>query len=89
MVFITNDSKPDFLRDYPDVDKPTIEIISNPLHRYKKMLLIVGKDTADLKTAVTGLAFGHKLMTGRTASIEAINQLPLREAYDAPRWLRG
>ncbi|WP_259398055.1 cellulose biosynthesis cyclic di-GMP-binding regulatory protein BcsB, partial [Pseudoalteromonas sp. SG44-5] len=41
----------DFLRDYPDVDKPTIEIISNPLHRYKKMLLIVGKDTADLKTA--------------------------------------
>ncbi|WP_372810560.1 cellulose biosynthesis cyclic di-GMP-binding regulatory protein BcsB [Pseudoalteromonas nigrifaciens] len=89
VVFITNDSKPDFLRDYPDVDKPTIEIISNPLHRYKKMLLIVGKDTADLKTAVTGLAFGHKLMTGRTASIEAINQLPLREAYDAPRWLRG
>nr|WP_306287829.1 cellulose biosynthesis cyclic di-GMP-binding regulatory protein BcsB [Pseudoalteromonas sp. WY3] len=49
----------------------------------------MGKDTADLKTAVTGLAFGHKLMTGRTASIEAINQLPLREAYDAPRWLRG
>ncbi len=89
VVFITNDSKPDFLRDYPDVDKPTIEIISNPLHRYKKMLLIVGKDTADLKTAVTGLAFGHKLMTGRTASIKAINQLPLREAYDAPRWLRG
>ena len=89
VVFITNDSKPDFLKDYPDVEKPTVEIISNPLHRYSKMLLILGRDEDDLKTAVTGLAFGHKVMTGRTASIEAINQLPLRKAYDAPRWLRA
>jgi hypothetical protein len=89
VVFITNDSKPDFLKDYPDVEKPTIEIISNPFNRYYKMLLILGRDEADLKTAVTGLAFGHKVMTGRSASIEAINQLPLRKAYDAPRWLRS
>jgi cellulose synthase operon protein B len=89
VVFITNDAKPDFLADYPDVDKPTIEIISSPLNRYKKMLLILGRDSADLKTAVTGLVFGHKLMTGRSASIEAINKLPLRKAYDAPRWLRS
>nr|WP_306288180.1 cellulose biosynthesis cyclic di-GMP-binding regulatory protein BcsB [Pseudoalteromonas sp. WY3] len=42
-MFITNDSKPDFLRDYPDVDKPTIEIISNPLHRYKKNVTYSGQ----------------------------------------------
>jgi hypothetical protein len=89
VVFITNDSKPSFLSDYPDVDKPTIEIISSPIHRYNKMLLILGRDEADLKTAVTGLVFGHKVMTGRTASIEAINKLPLRKPYDAPRWLRS
>ncbi|MBB1384031.1 cellulose biosynthesis cyclic di-GMP-binding regulatory protein BcsB [Pseudoalteromonas sp. SG45-5] len=89
VVFITNDSKPDFLKDYPDVEKPTVELISSPIHRYNKMLLIIGRDEKDLKTAVTGLVFGHKIMTGRTASIEAINQLPLRKAYDAPRWLRS
>ncbi|MEM5512593.1 cellulose biosynthesis cyclic di-GMP-binding regulatory protein BcsB [Pseudoalteromonas sp. AS84] len=89
VVFITNDSKPDFLKDYPDVEKPTVELISSPIHRYNKMLLILGRDEKDLKTAVTGLVFGHKIMTGRSASIEAINKLPLRKAYDAPRWLRN
>ncbi|MEM5545104.1 cellulose biosynthesis cyclic di-GMP-binding regulatory protein BcsB [Pseudoalteromonas fuliginea] len=89
VVFITNASKPAFLADYPDVEKPTIEIISNPIHRYKKMLLILGRDEKDLKTAVNGLVFGHKVMTGRSVSIEGMNKIPLRKAYDAPRWLRS
>ncbi|WP_213608699.1 cellulose biosynthesis cyclic di-GMP-binding regulatory protein BcsB [Pseudoalteromonas sp.] len=88
VVFMTNDSKPDFLKDYPNVTKPRVELISSPINRYKKMLLILGRDEKDLKTAVTGLVFGHKVMTGRSAGIEAINNLPLRKAYDAPRWLR-
>lgn len=88
VVFITNTSKPDFLADYPNVEKPTIELISSPINRYNKMLLILGRDEKDLKTAVNGLVFGHKIMTGRSASIEGINQIPLRKAYDAPRWLR-
>ncbi|ATG78217.1 cellulose biosynthesis cyclic di-GMP-binding regulatory protein BcsB [Pseudoalteromonas sp. 1_2015MBL_MicDiv] len=89
VVFITNTSKPAFLADYPDVEKPTIEIISNPIHRYKKILLILGRDEKDLKTAVNGLVFGHKVMTGRSVSIEGMNKIPLRKAYDAPRWLRS
>lgn len=89
VVFATNDNKPDFLLDYPDVTKPTIEIISSPINRYAKVLLILGKDTNQLKEAALGLAFGHKVMTGRTASVNAINQLPLRKAYDAPRWVRS
>lgn len=89
VVFITNASKPTFLADYPDVQKPTIEIISNPIHRYKKILLILGRDEKDLKTAVNGLVFGHKVMTGRSVSIEGMNKIPLRKAYDAPRWLRS
>lgn len=89
VVFVTNTNKPDFLRDYPNVDKPTIEIISNPHNRYKKMLLILGKNNEDLKIAVKGLVFGYKVMTGRSASISNINEVPLREPYDAPRWLRS
>jgi hypothetical protein len=89
VIFLTNQSKPDFLADYPDVNKPTIEIISSPLNRYNKMLLVLGRDDADLKVAATGLAFGYQIMTGRTASIESINKLPQRHAYDAPKWLRS
>ncbi|WP_404340689.1 cellulose biosynthesis cyclic di-GMP-binding regulatory protein BcsB [Pseudoalteromonas mariniglutinosa] len=89
VVFATNDNKPDFLLDYPDVDTPTVEIISSPTERYTKILLILGKDTQQLKDAVVGLLFGHKVMTGRTASIKAIDNLPLRKAYDAPRWVRS
>jgi len=89
VVLATNTNKPDFLLDYPDVSKPTVEIISSPTQRYAKVLLILGKDTKQLKDAVVGLAFGHKVMTGRTASINKINHLPLRDAYDAPRWVRS
>ncbi|MBQ4833098.1 cellulose biosynthesis cyclic di-GMP-binding regulatory protein BcsB [Pseudoalteromonas sp. MMG010] len=89
VIFATNNAKPSFLADYPDVDKPTIEIISSPLNRYNKLLLILGRDDADLKTAVTGLVFGHQLMTGRTASIDSIKPIALRKAYDAPRWIRS
>lgn len=89
VVFATNKDRPDFLLNYPEVEKPTIEIISSPTHRYAKVLLILGKDTQQLKDAVVGLLFGHKVMTGRTAVIDEISNLPLRKAYDAPRWLRS
>ena len=89
VVFATNDNKPDFLLNYPDVEKPTVEIISRPTQRYAKVLLVLGKDTAQLKEAVVGLVFGYKVMTGRSATIDAISNLPLREAYDAPLWVRS
>ena len=78
VVFATNDNKPDFLLNYPDVEKPTVEIISSPTQRYAKVLLVLGKDTAQLKEAVVGLVFGYKVMTGRSATIDAISNLPLR-----------
>ncbi|MCC9659388.1 cellulose biosynthesis cyclic di-GMP-binding regulatory protein BcsB [Pseudoalteromonas sp. MB41] len=89
VVFATNDNKPDFLLNYPDVDKPTIEIISSPTHRYAKVLLVLGKNTEQLKEAVVGLVFGYKVMTGRSATVDAIASLPLRKAYDAPLWVRS
>lgn len=89
VVFATNNNKPDFLLNYPDVEKPTVEIISSPTQRYAKVLLVLGKDTAQLKEAVVGLVFGYKVMTGRSATIDGINMLPLRKAYDAPFWVRS
>ncbi|CCQ11142.1 Cyclic di-GMP binding protein precursor [Pseudoalteromonas luteoviolacea B = ATCC 29581] len=89
VVLATNSSKPDFLLDYPDAQGPTVEVIANPEYRYKKLLLILGRDEADLKTAVEGIALGLPLMTGRTALINEVSYIKPREAYDAPRWLRS
>ncbi len=89
VVFATNDNKPAFLKDYPDATGPTVEIIANPEHRYQKMLLILGRDSADLRTAAEGLALGLPMMTGRHALIEKVSFINERQPYDAPRWLRS
>ena len=88
VVFATNDNKPDFLLNYPDVDKPTIEIIV-ARHIAMPFLLVLGKNTEQLKEAIVGLVFGYKVMTGRSATVDAIASLPLRKAYDAPLWVRS
>ncbi|MDD9195101.1 cellulose biosynthesis cyclic di-GMP-binding regulatory protein BcsB [Aliivibrio sp. S3MY1] len=87
IVFITNDSKPDFLRNFPDVDGPRIQMISHPTDPYVKLLLVIGRDTKDLVTAAKGLALGKNLFTGPSAKINKAEQLVPRKPYDAPNWI--
>ncbi|MDR7343850.1 hypothetical protein J2X14_002270 [Pantoea alhagi] len=88
VVFATNDRRPDFLKDYPAVDKPTVEIISQPDNPYQKMLLVLGRNDSDLLTAVKGIAQGDVLLRGQSASVEQVKQLVARQPYDAPNWVR-
>lgn len=87
IVFITNDSKPDFLRDFPDADGPRIQMISHPTDPYVKLLLVIGRDSNDLVTAVKGLSLGQHLFTGPSAKINNAEQLVPRKPYDAPNWI--
>jgi len=89
VVFATNDNRPDFLADYPDVEGPVVEVIANPEHRYQKLLLVLGRNSDDLKVAAEGLALGLPMMTGRTAKINKVDFIEPRKAYDAPRWIRS
>ena len=88
VVFATNDQRPDFLKDYPPVDKPTVEIISQPDNPYQKMLLVLGRNDADLLTAAQGIAQGDVLLRGQSSTIEEVKQLAARQPYDAPNWVR-
>lgn len=90
VVFATNDRRPAFLQDYPPVDKPTVEIISQPDNPYQKMLLVLvlGRNDADLLTAVKGIAQGDVLLRGQSSTIEQVKQLMARQPYDAPNWVR-
>lgn len=88
VVFATNARRPDFLKDYPPVEKPTVEIISQPDNPYQKMLLVLGRDDADLLTAARGIAQGDILLRGQSSTIDQVKQLVARQPYDAPNWVR-
>ena len=88
VVFATNDHRPDFLKDLPPVEKPTVEMVSQPDNPYEKMLLILGRDDKDLLTAVEGIAQGELLLRGDNSTIDSVKMLAPRQAYDAPNWVR-
>ncbi|HHK8024944.1 TPA: cellulose biosynthesis cyclic di-GMP-binding regulatory protein BcsB [Serratia marcescens] len=88
VVFATNQQRPDFLRDYPAVNGPTVEMISHPDNPYVKLLLIQGRDDNDLITAVKGIAQGNILFRGQNVTVDKVEQLAPRQPYDAPNWVR-
>jgi hypothetical protein len=88
VVFATNDHRPDFLKDLPPVEKPTVTMVDQPDNPYEKMLLILGRDDNDLLTAVAGISQGQLLLRGATSTIDSVKLLAPRQAYDAPNWVR-
>lgn len=88
VVFATNDQRPDFLKDLPPVDKPTVQMVNQPNNPYEKMLLILGRDDKDLLTAVEGISQGQLLLRGESSTIDSVKLLAPRQAYDAPNWVR-
>ena len=88
VIFATNDARPDFLVDYPEVKGPTIDMISSPDNPYVKLLLILGRDQQDLLTAVQGLARGDVMLRGQSVMVDEVKPLSPRQPYDAPNWVR-
>ncbi|WP_186368096.1 cellulose biosynthesis cyclic di-GMP-binding regulatory protein BcsB [Yersinia kristensenii] len=88
VVFATNTQRPDFLKDYPQVKAPTVEIISHPDNPYVKLLLILGRDDNDLIMAAKGIAQGNILFRGQNVTVDNVEQLAPRQPYDAPNWVR-
>ncbi|QQD17821.1 cellulose biosynthesis cyclic di-GMP-binding regulatory protein BcsB [Spongiibacter nanhainus] len=88
IVLMTNNQRPRAFAEFPQVDKPTLQVISHPDNPYVKLLLIQGRDDSQLITAVKGLALGQSLLTGQVAEINSVDQLKPRQPYDAPNWVR-
>jgi hypothetical protein len=87
IVFATNDKRPDFLRDYPLVQAPTIQMIDNPNNPYVKLLVVFGRDDNDLLKAAEGIAAGSILFRGDTVTVDEVKSLLARQPYDAPNWV--
>lgn len=66
---------------------PTLTLMSNPNDAQGKLLIVSGRDSADLKVAATALALGNSTFSGSSVVIDRIDPLKPRQPYDAPNWL--
>ncbi len=89
VAFATNDERPEFLAKYPKVDAPTIALMQHPENPAGKLLLILGRNAADLQLAADALALGKAAMTGTSIAVKTLEYPPRRVAYDAPNWLQS
>ena len=74
--------------DLPPLAGPTVAIVANPNDPASKLLLVMGRDSTQLKTAAKAVAIGNQALSGALATITDLKALAPREPYDAPRWLR-
>jgi hypothetical protein len=91
IVFATNTHRPAFLSDmsqFPPVNAPVVQMIDNPTDRFSKVLLVLGRDEADLAVAAQALVLGGDLFRGERVVIDKVQQIQPRQPYDAPNWMR-
>ena len=87
VVFATNDDRPQGLLNIPPINGPTISVVTHPTDARYKVLLVMGRDGAELRTAAASLGLGKSGLAGQTVSNAKLDGLRTRVPYDAPRWL--
>lgn len=66
---------------------PTVTLVANPNDANGKLLVVSGRDAAELKHAAIGVSLGSQALAGGTVIIGKIDTLKPRKPYDAPNWL--
>ncbi|MFK8256181.1 cellulose biosynthesis cyclic di-GMP-binding regulatory protein BcsB [Erwinia sp. AnSW2-5] len=69
----------------PDSEGPSLQIVNNPDNPVYKLLLIVGKTDDQLRQATWRLL--QPLSVDEPSLAVAPQSMPLRQPYDAPRWI--
>ncbi|MDQ1094606.1 hypothetical protein QE400_004019 [Xanthomonas sacchari] len=69
-----------------EIAGPTLAVISNPRDATGKLLLVLGRDDAELQQAATALSLGTPF-NGPVARIGELKQAQPRKPYDAPNWI--
>lgn len=67
---------------------PTLAVVPNPQDPSGKLLLVMGRDSKEVKQAAIALASGNQTFSGQSAVITQFVDLKPRVPYDAPNWLR-
>lgn len=87
VVVATNASRPDFLKDLPPVERPTLMVQDHPRAPGAKLLLLLGKDDAQVQMAADALALGKAALSGQRIEVSGLVYPPATKPYDAPRWI--
>lgn len=66
---------------------PTLNLIANPNDPHGKLLIVSGRDGAELKRAATAVALGNPVLAGSSVVIDKLESLAPRRPYDAPNWV--
>ncbi|MFC0386348.1 UDP-forming cellulose synthase catalytic subunit [Muricoccus vinaceus] len=72
----------------PRMEGPTLAILPNPNDANALLLLIGGRSGAEAAVAAQALATAKQSLSGEVATVQ-VTDLPAREPYDAPRWIRN
>ena len=87
VVLATNDHRPTFLQSLPAVEQPTLSIAPHPDVPGAKLLMVLGKDDAQLQMAADALALGKAVLSGQNMTVQSLKYPELTKPYDAPRWI--
>ncbi|WPB56949.1 cellulose biosynthesis cyclic di-GMP-binding regulatory protein BcsB [Xylophilus sp. GOD-11R] len=68
---------------------PAVAMVTNPNDPVSKLLVVMGRNAADIKVAANVLAVGGTTLSGRVASVQPLKEVVARKPYDAPAWLRS
>ncbi|WP_300728710.1 cellulose biosynthesis cyclic di-GMP-binding regulatory protein BcsB [Pseudomonas sp.] len=71
----------------PAAKGPTVNIMTNPNDPNGKLLVITGRDSAEVKRAATALVLGSQALSGNSVVIDSLAVVQPRKPYDAPNWL--
>jgi hypothetical protein len=71
----------------PAAKGPTLTMVTHPSDPNGKLLVISGRDSAELKQAVNALVVGGQSLIGSSVLIDRVETLKPRKPYDAPNWL--
>ncbi|KAA1012910.1 cellulose biosynthesis cyclic di-GMP-binding regulatory protein BcsB [Paraburkholderia panacisoli] len=86
VVFATADQRPAGVT-LPAISGPTIAVVDREAPARGKLLLVMGRTEAELKTAAKSLGIGQNTLSGQSATITQLTELAPRVPYDAPNWL--
>ena len=86
VVFATGNERPAGI-DLPSISGPTIAMMDQPNDPNGKLLLVLGRDATELKTAAMALALGAAPLSGKLATVSQLKDLRPRVPYDAPHWV--
>ena len=90
LVLATQTLHPAFLDDWlahHPINAPALAVIDAPGKPGVKLLLLLGRDQAQLKLAVDALVLGEPGLTGTLATVSNIHYGQPRALYDAPNWV--